>query len=109
MRAGELDRSIVIQARTQTGQDSHGAPVYTWAKIHAADTIPAAVEPVNGSERFAGQQLVGEAITVFRVRYRSGVTVLNRIVYDGRDWDIVAVREVGRRDGLLIDAKARAE
>src|SRR3546814_3210302 len=100
MRSGELDRSIVIQAATEA-QDEFGQPIETWAKIHTADTIPAAVEPVNGSERFSGQQIVGKAVTVFRVRYRSDVTTLNRIVYGGRAWDVLAVREVGRRDGQI--------
>jgi SPP1 family predicted phage head-tail adaptor len=109
MRSGELDRSIVIQARTETGRDAMNAPIFTWAKIHIADTIPAAIETAGGSERFFGQQLIAKTDKVFRIRYRSDVGPLNRIVYDGRDWDINATHELGRRDGLLIAATARAE
>jgi SPP1 family predicted phage head-tail adaptor len=108
MRAGNLDRSIIIQAKTPT-QNEFGEPVDVWAKIHTADTIPAAVRPLRGSESFTARQVVGKAVVTFRIRYRADVTTLNRIVYNGRDHDIHDVREVGRREGLEIDASARSE
>ena len=108
MRAGRLDRSIIIQAKT-VSLDSYGQPVDVWAKIHTADTIPAHVKPARGDEKWEAMQLVGKAVQTFRIRYRDGVTVLNRIVYAGRDWDIHDVREIGRREGLEIDASARSE
>ena len=108
MRAGDLDRSVIIQAVTVT-QNAFGEPVETWVKIHAAATIAAAIKPQRGGERFTSQQVVGKAITTFRIRHRTDVTVLNRIVYDGKTWDIHDVRELGRREGLEIDASARSE
>lgn len=108
MRSGELNRSIVIQSKT-VAQDSFGEPVETWAKIHTRDSLAARVMPQRGNERFTAQQVVGEAVTTFKIRYRSDVTTLNRIVYDGRNWDIHDVRELGNRDALEIDASARSE
>lgn len=108
MRSGELDRSIVIQANTPT-QDGYGSPVDVWAKIHTADTIAAGVRPVRGGVRYGTQQFVGEQISTFKIRWRDDVTTVNRIVYNGRNWDVLDVREVGRREGLEIDAKARSE
>lgn len=108
MRSGDLDKSIIVQSRTLS-QNETGEAVETWAKIHTADTIAAAVRPFRGAERFAAQGVIAEQIVTFKIRYRSDVTPLNRIVYDGRNYDIGAVREVGRRDGLEIDATARAE
>lgn len=108
MRAGNLDRSIIIQAKTPT-QNAFGEPVDVWAKIHTDDTIPARIVPMRGSESFTARQVVGKAVVTFRIRYRADVTTLNRIVYDGRDYDIHDVREVGRREGLEIDASARSE
>jgi len=108
MRAGDLDRSIVIQSKTVT-QDAFGQDVETWTKIHTATTLAAGVLPVRGGERFTAQQTIGKGMVTFRVRWRDDVTVLNRIVYDGRNWDIHDVRPLGRREGLEIDASARAE
>ena len=106
MRAGDLDRSIDIQTSTAT-QNSVGEPILTWADV--ASAVPARVMPTRGGERFTAQQVVGDAVTTFRIRYRTGVTVRNRIVYDGKNWDIRDVREIGRREGLEIDATARSD
>lgn len=113
MRSGELDRTIVIQAKTST-PDSYGQPIETWAKIHPTDSISAGVTPANGlsygnSENFNFDQRVGYMTNVFRIRYLEGVTDLNRILYNSRVFDIIQVNEVGRREGLLITASARAE
>lgn len=107
MRAGELDRSIVIQAKTST-QDASGQPIDAWAKIHSAATIPAKVTPNRGDERFAAQQVIGRAVVTFKIRYRAGVTKMNRVVYAGKNWDIHDVRELGRREALEIDASSTA-
>lgn len=108
MRAGDLDRRIVIQANTPTPNE-YGEPVDSWAKIHTADHLPAKITPSRGSERFTAQQIVGRGVVTFRLRYRADVRTTHRIVYDGRDYDIHDVREVGRREGLEIDASARSE
>lgn len=105
MRAGELDRTIELQSAT-TSPNSFGEPVETWTTYV---TLAARVTPQRGNERFAAHQIIGRAVTTFRVRYRAGVTIEHRIRYDSRDWDIHDVREVGRREGLEIDATARAE
>lgn len=109
MRAGELNRSIVVQENAGTGTDSFGAPVETWQKIHSDDTLPARVDYAGGSERFVAQQIVGKQTAVFKIRWRTDITVLNRIVYDGRNWDIAYVDIVGNRDALQIGAIARSE
>lgn len=108
MRAGKLDRSIVIQSRT-VAQNAYGEGIETWTKIHTATTLAAEVIPFRGNERWTAQQVVGKNAVTFRVRWRDDVTVLNRIVYDGRNYDLHDVREIGRREGLEIDATARAE
>lgn len=105
MRAGELDRTIALQS-VSTVADSFGELLETWTTFAS----PAArVVPNRGNERFAAQQVVGHAVVTFRIRYRTDLSVLNRIVYDGKQWDIHDVREVGRREGLEIDATARSE
>jgi len=108
MRAGELNRSIVIQAAT-VAQNDFGEDVETWIKIHTDTTLPAKFMPQRGDERFTAQQVVDKAVAVFKIRWRDDVTVENRIVYDGHDWDIHDVRPLGNREGLEIDASARAE
>lgn len=107
MRAGKLDRRITIQ-RASIAASGSGEPVETWADLA---TVWAQARPVRGEERFATRQLVGTAVMTFYMRYRSdlAITVKDRISYDGKTWDILDVREVGRRVVTEIDAKARAD
>lgn len=108
MRAGELNRSIVIQAATVT-IGPFGDEIKTWEKIHTADTLPANFTPTRGDERFSAQQVIGKAMATFKIRWRDDVSVLNRIVYDSQNWDIHDVRPLGHREALEIDASVRAE
>lgn len=107
MRAGRLDRRIVIQKKTLT-HDEWGEEVETWADLM---TVWAQQQPDRGDERFAHQQLLGTAAMTFVIRARPdlALTVEHRISYHGRTWDITDVRELGRNQGLEVDAKARVD
>ena len=39
---------------------------------------------------------------VFRMRWLAGVTVVNRVVFDGKALNIRGVMEIGRRNGLEL-------
>ena len=108
MDAGRLDRRIVIQ-RATTSADAFNQPLETFA---ALATVWAAAVPVSDGERMkAGQTLAGK-MTRFTIRYSSEVADVDprdRIVFDGRTYDIAGVKELGRREGLEITATARAE
>lgn len=103
MRAGRLDRRVTIQARTAAQNSAHGETTYTWADVA---TVWAAVQDLRGREYFAAQQEQAEVSTRFTMRWRTGVTVLNRLVYDGKTYNIRQVAELGRRAGLEILADA---
>lgn len=121
MRAGRLDRRITIQRKT-TSFSASGAEVETWTAI--SHRRPASRTPIRGEERFQAQQFVAREQLEFRVRYGSSVTdlsPLDRIIYpppanpdeqnpDDRDlYDVMAVHEIGRREGYRILAARRAE
>ncbi|MCA9467679.1 MAG: head-tail adaptor protein, partial [Nitrospira sp.] len=42
-------------------------------------------------------------------RYRADLTPIDRLSYAGRTYDVTGVVEIGRREGLEIYSKARAE
>lgn len=101
MRAGDLDRKIVIQSFTET-QDAYGAPVKTWA---AFATVWAQVRPVRGREGFEAEQVAAQILATFRIRYLAGVLLTMRISYDGKVWNLRSINEIGRREGLEIEAE----
>lgn len=81
------------------------------------------MSPVNGDERFGGEQYVAKEQTEFRVRYSSviaNLTPQDRIIEpalqadspsseERRIYDILAVHEIGRREGLRIIASRRPD
>jgi len=108
--AGTLDRPIRFEHATETTSTS-GEVSLVWATL--AD-VWGSKEPLLGRELFAAQQAVAKVDTRFRVRYSSLVKDVNpdetyRIVCDGKVYDITAVMETGRREGLEILAETRAE
>lgn len=102
MHAGRLDRRVSLQSRTLT-QDAQGQNVETWSTLAQvwARKVDAA-----GREYFAAQGVQAEANSVFEIRYRSDVTVLHRLVYDGLQHDIVRIEEIGRREGQRLFCRA---
>ena len=121
MRAGRLDRRVTIQRKTTSHSDS-GAPIETWSVI--SHGRPASRMPIGGEERFQAQQFVAREQVEFRVRCGSsvaGLSPLDRVIYpapldpneqappDHDIYDIMAVHEIGRREGFRILAARRAE
>jgi SPP1 family predicted phage head-tail adaptor len=100
MRAGKLDREIAIERATET-IDSYGVPVSTWGTLASmrAEIIDAADD-----EAMRASGASSEATVTFRTRYLPGVTLADRVAYDGHPFNIVQLKEIGRRRGLEIRA-----
>lgn len=101
MRAGKLDRAIIFE-RVATEIDEAGTPVETWSRlaIRRAEIIrDGATETVEGSGA------VSSTVVKFRTRYTPGLTLADRIGFDGRVFDITEIVEIGRRRSLEISAK----
>jgi SPP1 family predicted phage head-tail adaptor len=122
MRAGRLDRKITIQRKTTTVEES-GQATETWADLAANRW--AAVLPLAGDERFAVPEIGANQQAEFQVRWSSsiaGLTPKDRIIYpipddtspatpipDTSVYDVAAVHEIGRREGLRIIAIRRTD
>lgn len=116
MAAGTLDRRIVLRVNQapETSTSASGQPVPDWVDL---DTVWAWAEPLQGRERFIADQVAAHVDTRFVIRYRSDVTPENRIVHEGRTFNITRATELlfwkgvqlGRRQYLEILAEARAE
>jgi head-tail adaptor len=122
MRAGRLDRFITIQ-RDSNSVSASGAPSKTWTTI--VSRRPASMTPVKGEERFNQPQINAQEQIEFRIHYSSDVadlSPLDRIIHPalGTDspsddplerhiHDILAVHEIGRREGLKIITQRRPD
>jgi len=102
MQAGKLNRIITIQTKTLT-YDADGYPIESWG-----DSISmwASVVTTGGGEFYAAQKLNASTEAVFKARYTTGITVLNRIKYGTRIFEILSLNEIdGMATELWISAK----
>ncbi len=108
MRAGKLDRRIVLERFTTT-VDDYNEPVKSWSTLA---TVSASYEPLSDGEKFRASETAAEASARFVTRYSTTVADLNpkdRLTFEGDPWEIVRVKEIGRREGLEITAGKRAD
>lgn len=108
MLAGNLDRRIQILRNDPTA-DALGGQADDWREIA---TVWASKLEISDAERLRASE-EGSTVTMrFQIRWSPTVADLDprdRLVFDGRTFDISAVKEIGRRDGLELTAGARAE
>lgn len=102
MRAGDLDRRIIIERATITYSPS-GSPIETWEPLA---TVWAKVDQQGGREFFATAQEVSERKVVFRIRWIEGLTVLDRVICDEVQYNIEEVRRLGRKEGVELHCTA---
>lgn len=108
MRAGKIDVRITIQRKT-TETSNSGEPVETWSDL---STRWASIEPLTGTERLVGENLVAKEQVRFETRYADAIadlSPLDRIIYpvtvtpsDIEIYNIVQASEVGRKEKFLI-------
>lgn len=105
MKAGELDRRILVQRRV-AARNEHGEEVEGWVDIA---TVWAKFERVSGTEEFKAEQRSNRQQVRFTIRYRPGLEPTMTVVYDGERYEVEDVGETGegRRDGLVLTAHAR--
>ena len=93
--------------RAITIQDNYGEEIKTWTTIAA---VWAERKELRGEERWQALQTVAKIEAIYRIRWMAGLTPVDRLIdTDGRVYDIQAVLEIGRREGLDLQVSAHAE
>lgn len=105
MRAGKLDRIIVID-RVTTTVDEYGTPVEGWTTVA---TVRGQRVHMNREEFMAAYGQGSQAVTVFRIRHLDGLTLADRITCDGETFDVKGIEPLGRREGLELRCIAHGE
>lgn len=110
MKAGDLDRRVTLRRLGPTAKSSFGTPAGQWFNL--ATRIAAAHQPVSDGERMRAQQAGATVTDRFRIRYAAqwaDLSARDQLEFEGRLYDIVAVKPIGRREGLEVTAKAQAD
>jgi SPP1 family predicted phage head-tail adaptor len=96
MQAGKLDRVIEIQ-RPTTMLDLYGTPSQGWTTFKR---MRAQLLAFSTDNREGQRGNTTDTTITFRMRWLDGVTLENRVLYDGQAFKIIQIREIGRRVGL---------
>lgn len=102
LRAGTLDRRVVIERRVDVA-DAYGERKASWG---VWKTLWAKVEPVAAGERQTEDMTATVRRAAVTLRYVAGLTTADRLDWDGLKWNILDLREIGRREGWLLTAEA---
>lgn len=98
IRAGKLDRQIIIEREAETVAAS-GAVSKVWATLA---TVRAELVQRGAEEYLAGFGEAENSSAVFRIRYLAGITTADRVNCDGVTYDINEIAEMGRKRGLEL-------
>lgn len=87
MRIGLLRERIEFQANTPV-VDAEGQSVPSWSTLARGRSIPARAEFLHGRELEAAQKINSLVMLRFTVRYRTDLTVTQRILWRSSYWNI---------------------
>lgn len=98
MRAGKLDRSILVERSTET-VDAYGTVTHEWTTLYP---LRAELIDQSAQEFMRNYGASSETTVIFRTRFVDGVTLADRVTFEGREYDIKQAKEIGRRRGLEL-------
>lgn len=98
MRAGCLDRLIEIQRRT-TGLDLYGTVIDAWTTFA---TMRAQLLKNATDDREGARGRTTDAVLTFRMYYFASLSLNDRLLYEGAQYEITGITEIGRRVGLDV-------
>lgn len=98
MRAGQFDRSITID-RATNAIDGNGTVTQTWATIF---TLRAKRLVNSRADQDAAQGASTVTTETFVTRYVDGLTLEDRVTFEGSPFTLKEIREIGRRRGLQL-------
>ena len=104
----DLDRPISI-LRATAAPGLFNEPLESWSVLAE---VAADVTDASAGESYRAQQVGAEIGTRFRIIWSPEVADVNpcdRVVFEGRHYNITVVRDLGRHKWREIDAVARAE
>jgi SPP1 family predicted phage head-tail adaptor len=99
--SGDLDQRVTFQTKVNTS-DGAGGSTTTWADVADTPTVWAQALPLMGREI---TQESGDAATAeykFTVRYRTDISEVERIVWNGSNHNIRRVERTSGRELFLV-------
>ena len=102
---GRMNQQITFQRATATA-DGIGGSTTAWANLTSNATVWAAVVAKSGREAMTEGRMTASFVVLFTIHNRDDLTELDRIVWNGANYNIRGIRrEGGRALPLVIEAE----
>ena len=95
--AGKLRHRISIQ-RKVSNDDGMGGGVMSWQEIKSTRAM---ITPLSGRESLQAQRIEAETTHRLYMRYFADLEQADKVVYDGRDFNIKAIINIEERNKYL--------
>jgi len=109
MESGKYDRLITIERYT-VSKNAMNEDVQTWAPL--GPERAAAKIPISDGERFRADEVGSQATDRFRTRwdeFSGTVNTKDRLICEGKTYEIIGTKEIGRRKEVEITAATRSD
>lgn len=104
MNPGNRDILITVQQDTGATENAGGEHVENWVQYVK---LWAAYTEKSSGENTEADELTGNVIATFNVRYYTGITQKMRILNGSDIYNILSVNPIGRHNELLIEAEKK--
>lgn len=101
MTVGKLRHRITFQRENST-DDGSGGFTDPWANPTTVTTVWAEVKPMSARERLHSAQLDNPITHEIRIRFRSGLSETDRIVFENRILNIRSIIDPDERSRWLM-------
>lgn len=102
MDIGALRNRLDLQSPTDT-VDAAGQPTRTWGTYA---TVWGSITPTSSAESQLAMQQVGSITHKITIRYQAAVTIMDRVSFDSRLFNIKGIRKLDERKiEMAIDAE----
>lgn len=98
---GKLDQQITFQRSVDTA-DGAGGVTRAWANLATDATVWAKVTARAGRESLDEGRMTASFVKLFTVHNRDDLTELDRIIWNGENYNIRGIRREGGRNLLLV-------
>lgn len=104
IRRGELDRKVYLIQPVLSNDSANAASLSGWELIATYPQMYARKKELPGKELILADRLTYVQTTIWTIVYRDDLTNRNRVVYNSRPYEIIALVENGR--GRYLDIHA---
>jgi SPP1 family predicted phage head-tail adaptor len=101
MQSAKMDNKVTIFSRVET-QNEYGELILTDSM---KASVWANVVPIGGKETWMAQQIVPEAKFKMLIRYRDDLDETDMVLFQGKEYDIAYIAQIGRKEGLEVVVK----